>query len=1187
MSEIKRNREQELAYLHKPLTSLTANAGSGKTHVLIDKYLNVLMNDINTRNDPSRIVAITFTKKAASELKKKLSEKLEKKINEESNARKKYEFQSFKRDLINSRISTIHSFCSAIIKDNPVDAGLSPAFSELEPYQSKDILENIIELEVSKRFNNEDKLISEILDHFNIYELKNHISNILDKSPEIFKNTDVYSKDNDEIEKAFYDYIRKDFTAPIPIINNALKIGLKKSEHNDSLIAIRDHLVKSFNSEINNDLNDVFIIDKIKIGRNKLSTLLSKEDLISIEEKELLDLFHDDFKKICDLISSSAKQSNFIIFNQLIQLSKAIQEEYQEYKKTNSLVDYDDMLRIASELLEIDSIRTKVQNSISYLMVDEFQDTSDIQYEIVQKLIPGLNQQNIGSGLFIVGDAKQSIYAFRNADVRVFLNAINDISNANKSNKIFEDWDVSEQEKQGDINLKVSYRMSPIPVIFINNMMNKIMNIETEYDVSYSDLICGLPKQKQDQFELIQENVFLNNTFGSIEFITEIIEKDYSHEIESDRIAKRIKYLIENESYEAGDFAVLFRNTTHLKKLKDALKNNSINYEIFGSKDFYKTHEINDIISFLKFLDNPFDDLNFIALLKSYFFNYNDDELVHISEYKGEKFFDKFLNYSTIEKNYKSIFTSHLLEYFLSKESNLQIRTIVNELLDKSMFYSTIERLSNRDQLIANAEKFLDICSSFEEKGMTTVHEFVQYLTKSAFQSDEDQSELQTEKSKVNLLTIHKSKGLEFKCVILFNFQINNNHPNTYRFSSEWGYSASIKQKDSEGKKTRKITPLTNFLNSKIDLQKEKAEEKRLLYVALTRAKEKIIISSTIKSTKKNGLTIDKGSYLENILYSLDLNLDDFNDSELNNKIINDELIYEFNGNRIGPEKHSFKIDINPPLFDSQINSNVNNETHHLLDLSENLIENLDLENFTASKINTFKNNISDYYHRYILGLPEFGDLELNGKINDPNAFEDEILGSLRGTVFHEVMEKIPLWHNGISVNNDELNRIIEYQFELNDHLAKQSDISNIYQMIMNTINNDFIKTRINQLIKSEHEVDLRMKFDKDYLYGSIDLLFFDGNQFEIWDWKTNKIDTENGIEKLKDKYEYQMKFYSYLVSKLYPEQKTIPARLLLIELAGINSNDWIIEFSFDQDDLLEIENELKENINSIKELNY
>lgn len=1230
--------EQSLAQSTDRNISVIANAGSGKTTVLVKRYLNLLLSDIHARN----IYAITFTKKAASEMIVKVAKEIDKKYNESNdNPRLQTKLKYIREQLTNAQVSTIHSFCASIIRDNPIEANINPAFTELTNSERIRIFQNSYQLclenwldDKESGYNEKAKRLFYSIGKRELEELVNFIfykTDLMQNTISLYDTININNINtcfiNDFISYIFPEFMRL-LNATTLLFNDANIDVLTKAKRNIFLEIIP--LFNNINSKIHNisDSNNIssitdFFID-FKHFYNSLFTTtdtLRKAFEPAFSQVHIENIHKLKFKiKNFDSFLNSLLNENYI--EQHIELSKILLEfvlniidTINSEKKYYSAIDFDDLLTKTQELLSIDTVANKLRNKIKYLLVDEFQDTNIIQYDIITKIVPELlNKSNENkTNLFIVGDAKQSIYSFRNADVEVFHKAIQDIKiynqcllNNNLLNKSFVTPNGNiipdtDNELLGDLKLTVTFRLQPVVASFVNYICSNIMQKNNKYEVEYSDFIVA--RNIDDLFNSENSDFILNEKHGSITFLiskkcSDIIEanetseddvNESENEEETVLIAKYLIQLVDTDksTVKWSDIAILSRKKNNLSKLTDTLINYNIPFILHSGAGFYQSTVIKDLLAFLLFLSNQNDDISLAITLKSPFFNISDTLLLFIKKYKNNvSLWQAIKQYSESpeinNKDIKLIRIFTVLSYLITQFNQLNISSLIDTILVETGYLGLISNQPDKLQLSANIAKLKQIALDFENHGFKSINDFITELQfQSKNSSEESEAAVLTSDNAVNIMTIHASKGLEFPVVILYNTNSKNNDNEKFFISKEYGYlyKWSINSKENNANITIN-TPIYEIEKIKKSLSNI-AEEKRILYVAMTRAKDKLIISSSIKINKDGNFSTY--SHFKFIYESLNtkFNIDnDISQLELSNKLtlISNNVKKEIN--------ISYPIQIITSIDSTKTLSVIEQEEHTKELVLDNINSSIKNEIFSASKLTSFKNSKEEYLKKYLLGLPPDNDINFSDGVHKISNTEEEVIGTLTGSIIHSVLENINLWLKEPKLIDKPLfNLVLDNALSNSNRIISDSIKERIIRECYNIINTKLIGKYYSYIKSSKTEYDLYLPISDNFLIGKFDLLLTNSDSnYEIWDWKTNKIDSYNSFSKIVNYYELQMKIYAYLISLMNPEQNIFTARLLFTRLAApdIEDDKWTWCYSWSKEELINFGYDLQKDTESI-----
>ncbi|HEX5317188.1 MAG TPA: UvrD-helicase domain-containing protein, partial [Candidatus Kapabacteria bacterium] len=466
-------------------------------------------------------------------------------------------------------------------------------------------------------------------------------------------------------------------------------------------------------------------------------------------------------------------------------------------KTEYGLLDFDDLIEKLQRLFDDVRVLEELSSEFRFLMIDEYQDTDESQFELVRLLTENFESR---SNLAVVGDPKQAIYTFRNADAGIFHQTKNAIRAQPLSADSLEEslaLSLLPEEELGWITLGETFRMTPAPLAVINRLFRSVMQESSSVPTTgYSDLIHGrmegilsgrvewicplAPKRMKNSAEEATE--------GSSEANDEENEEEIEIASEASLIALKIRgivsdpeYLVESDkvlrraAYE--DIAILLRSRTNLPALERALRVENIPYSVAKGAGFFTQPEILDITSYLTFLTAPSNDVALAAILRAPFFAVSDVELFQIAHHKSANrrklndpwsFWDQFQNYAAASgSNYLGRAVMQIREN-LALAGRTSTAMLVEKIYAETGIFATLQAGPQAMQKIANLEKFLAQARSSDASGFSGLLDFVErikYLTDSAEQ--ESQADVPDGRGAVRIMTVHASKGLEFPIVIL------------------------------------------------------------------------------------------------------------------------------------------------------------------------------------------------------------------------------------------------------------------------------------------------------------------------------------------------------------------------------------------------------------------------------------
>lgn len=1281
-------KEQEDALNLDIHIALSANAGSGKTSVLVERYLRILERGLKEDYDlsPDNIVAITFTKKAAAEMLSrviaKFSEKYEQRNYLNNNQQIDLQFveriRSFRNKLTNARISTIHSFCLQIISNYPIEAGIPVNFREMSESERLQLLEEAFNrtLMIWLEDVSLKKLLANILSITNVNDLKQlsfkAISNI-DLWEEL---SELYSKDFDDFIFHLGFIAKKTYRSCLgSLIANyeaffedrgILKVPFDKLEIIEEFLreGVRfttdDYSYILFDSQFWELLSNFIEIIYTKELKPRVRTFEKDEDFI-LEFKIVSEQFRPLLKFLIKIIEYhkflkelNESFGNVDLERRYFETSKTIFRfindvfiEFGKLKYDEGLIDFSDMLIKTRELFRnYPEILNEVRKEIKFLLVDEFQDTDKIQFDIISLLVPleGSKDGNIPN-LFIVGDQKQSIYSFRNADVRVFKLAEEYILKLNQRNKT-----------SGLLDLTTTFRLRPEIAGFVDLLLSDLMFYSSddpysEFQIEYEPFV--IPSER-----LKISHLYNNSIVAPITFLLEVDGKEVNQEkkviykeelkisLEDDKpktlselldtgdsfeseekistlpylIARHIRFIVNNPNVQIydrnlnefrcvqfSDIAIISRKTKDLARIASVLGERSIPFIFFGSKNFFSTLEIQDVISFLKFLVNPKDDVALCAILRSIFFGFTDEMLAniaHIEEEKGLTFWDKLLLYRNfllggganefspeecqvqIAKVEEAISVIEKLQPLVSL---LPINELLHRILVETEWHRKVQVFQNSDQMMANMDELLDFARDYIATGFRTVLDFIDeidYISRQGIQ-DVDRFGFVSADA-VILLTIHSAKGLEFPVVYVHNIDYETRGAESIEVSKELGLIFPMEV--AIGDEITKVDTLQSlFAHRQLELEQD-AEENRILYVALTRASDYLILTGKLYERKKRaegGSTISPKGRLETILNILDIS---FEKIESNDRKLLDAKIQVGQENENGDYEVVQKsilipVDFIFDLYPQNLIDNAKNlvpsqeESENKILLLDKVESSFSKNILSSTKFNVYSYNPENYIKSYFLGVHrKLLEIMKTNLKEDYEHRDDIILSSFVGNTIHYCLEKINNWYDLDGFHLDKLIETLELSLYEQKRSIERAIQNQVIEQCLNIVQTKLFSKHKEKILSSRKEFEILFPFNENYLIAKIDLLFETENgNLEIWDWKSNNVSTREEMELVAKSYELQMKTYVYAVSQLKKGQKEYKAKLLFTKLARPNSEDtdWVYEFVWGGEELSQIEQEI------------
>ena len=890
MPEVKWTKEQSQAINEKGSNILVAAAaGSGKTAVLVERIINKIINE---NIDIDKLLVVTFTNAAASEMRERILDAIYKKLEEYP------ENQNLQRQitLINkASICTIDSFCLEVVRNNFFELdNISPNFRIADTTEIELLKQEVIEDIFEEKYENQDENFSKLINTYTSYRDDTPLKELVLKIYSYIQSSPFPEEWlNEKIEMFnLKDKLNEDFSKT-PWGNILLKeIEEEIIDDIKTLEDIKKELdlyseLESFSQVVRSDLDFLKILqeninnwDKLYEIYNKMSFVSWPRKKIESDLKEYAKNVRDDVKKkfssklskilICN--SEEANQDIFDMYEILLKLKNLILEfgkEFSKRKRLKNMVDFNDIEHLALDILikkqedkiEITDVAKRYQKKFIEIAIDEYQDSNLVQEYILTSIS---NNNNI----FMVGDVKQSIYKFRQAMPELFISKYKTYKN--KENK-------SENDNL-KIQLFKNFRSRKNVLDFTNLIFENIMSGSLG-DIEYNKeeyLNLGADyKEIEQNLKAEIDIINLKDQENEEENTSEILEEEENTErleniqLEARFVASKIKELIENKfqvfdrkkncfrDIKYKDIVVLLRSTkTSAPIFEEEIINLDMPVFSDSSQEYLDSIEIENIMSLLRIIDNPIQDIPLVTVLRSNIGKFTDDELVEIR--LSDKY-DNFYNAMqkakiNVGKNLQEKIEKFLtnLEKWRKEQEYLALDEFVWKLYSDTGYYNYVGLMPNGELRQANLKMLFERAKQFETASFKGLYNFINFIEKLKLSSgDLGSAKLIGENDDViRIMSIHKSKGLEFPVVFLANtgkqFNLMDLNKNIL-LHQELGIGVKYINYD---KQVQYDTLSKSAIKSKV-FTETLSEEMRILYVALTRAKEKLYITGTMNDYEK------------------------------------------------------------------------------------------------------------------------------------------------------------------------------------------------------------------------------------------------------------------------------------------------------------------------------------------------
>ena len=1116
---------------------VSAAAGSGKTAVLVERIIGKILND---NMDIDKLLVVTFTNAAASEMREKIVDAIYRKLEEEP----ENERLTKQLNLLNkSNICTMHSFCIDVIRNNFFEEeGLSANFRIAEQSEIEIMKQTILDDLFDELYESNDSNFYNLINKYSTYSSDQNVKDIVFKiynfiqslpNPDEWLNTNVETfKENDSV----IIQILESFVNDIDIEISKLKIIQEKLELDTELTKATE--------VISSDISYYEILKKYAEEKewNKIVNTIKEhksfsawsKNIPSTETTEKAKNIREDAKEVhkkyketyFNIDLEQAKSDIKKMYDPLKTLSKLVIEfsnRFQTEKREKNIMDFNDLEHYALKILRKEEVQKRYREKFEEIAIDEYQDTNFLQEEIMKSVSRGNN-------IFMVGDIKQSIYKFRNSRPELFKEKYNEYDD----NKILLHKNFRSREEILDLT---NY-------IFKNIMTEELGDVdytEEEYLKYGANYPVSSIEEKRYKPELDIINL---NKKKEIDYYNEEENEDELRELEKVELEANLtvskiqelfnsnfmvfdKKIGEYRKLEYRDIVILLRATKDTASIYEK-KILEVGFPVFSdtSTEYLNSMEISVVMSILKILDNPLQDIPLVCAMRSMIGGFTDNDLAYISTITHEKiyFYQKLLITKTsedISKELKKKIDTLLnnIERWKEIQKYKSLSDLVWDIYTSTNFYSYVGLLNNGDLRQANLTLLFEKAKSFEEASFKGLFNFINFIEKLETSSG-DMGAAKTigeNDNAIRIMSIHKSKGLEFPVVFLCGIGKNTNiqdlsdqillHPK---------YGIGPKYVDYENAIAYN-TIVKNTLKTKL-IPELIAEEMRVFYVALTRAREKLILIGTINDYNDDTRKIKE-------------ELDKY-DNEITQKMIKKNswtsYLYWILENDIqNPKEFEKIIDIN--VFDSN---------------SINESKNIDTQEFKISPIKSDENMQSEINSILNWKYPYLEDTKIISKtsvtaithgdsdnisieLSIPKWKQEETVTYARkGTITHDILSRLDYSKD---YDLDDINKYID---NLKDKLLiteKEAECINRKKILETTKSGLWKELKTAKQIRREEPFYIYI--DKTMVQGIIDLYYINQNdELVLVDYKTDYVEGDGS--ELKEKYMKQLELYKNALEK-------------------------------------------------------
>lgn len=1140
------NKQQELAvYTKENNVLVAAGAGSGKTTVLIERILQKILQD---GMNVDELLVLTFTNLAAREMKERLrlrlTDELAKQPQNEHLQRQLYQLPL-------ANISTFHTFCFQIVKRYYYLVDLDVTVSLMDDGDALALRDDVLEAFLDDQYHEEDFLrlvhtfagdrsdmaLGVLL--MKLYELARANPNMdqwLDNLSQLYRMDDTvleawhgyedvlrFVKPLLETAKSHLEEAREFATASQM---TDLTHGYLAGVYDQDLALLQAVTEQLSNYEAVCDLlQQTKIANFPAIKKNDYNPDLHEQAKKAREKfKEAINTLKSDFFVYTNASHAIHFEQGEKLANLLAKAVKDFDDRFFQAKKEQNRLDFSDLERLTLQILtnQEANVLEEVATTFHEIMIDEYQDTNEMQ-EYIANLI-----KEAGSATtFMVGDVKQSIYRFRLAEPAIFQNKYN----------AFKDPDQDGLK----IDLMENYRSSKEVIDGTNYVFEHLMDEEVA-EISYDEdaaLKVGVEEAPDDfntpEVHLIDKSVV---TTQDVE-----LENFTDAELEAHHVAQRLVRMVTQEEkmwdrklgqhrpLQYSDVVILMRSMTASSTFYGILSDYGIPVKTEVAGNLLEETEIVTVLSALWVVDNPYQDIPLVATLRSPLFFFSESELAVIKTTTSSvaTFYEAVKHYPENGKNSTLIdkvcaFLNQLHRWRFDARSQALVQTL-RTIYDDTSYDDFVLGLTSGKLRRANLDLLLQLADDFQTRRTLGLSSFLRHLDHlQALGKTIPKAHVEETTSGVKIMTIHKSKGLEFPLVILAGIQKQFNVQDEIGdYILHKNYGIGMKYIDPELRLKQKN--IAGVLLAKTLRQEMLAEEMRLLYVALTRAKTKLILTGVIKNLEKAEALGAKDIRPAHVRSSAKSYLDWLLPVLLKKTPRNPWHTEEVTALKwppvyVGKQEAEVK---KPPAVDLEA---IFNRTYAYEELTTMIAKQSVSQRKEEETVPLFK------------GIPEKVDKVAYDR---PSFMESEAKATEVGTALHQYMQHLPL-----HVNHT-MESLTAFKEDLVQRKIIKSSIADRINLgdVLNFINSDLF-ARMKEAKQIKRELPFTMliqagesQIAKAMLQGVIDMLVEFDNEVWIVDYKTDHVNNfELEESMLRRRYDIQMKYYLQAMADLYPGKK-------------------------------------------------
>ena len=840
MSELKLTDAQQKAAIDLAAESmaLRSGAGCGKTFVLARRYTQLLTGAGEDASPLRRLVALTFTDKAAIEMSQRVRRMLTD-LTRDASGPQQAQLRRWIDELPEARISTIHSFCASLLRAHAIEAGIDPNFAVCaDDLLVSQLLEEACDAAMLAAAEADDQQLTSLLEHMSYRGVVELLTTLV--SERQLLDAESYRDAGGVIEGWQKLLDRERQAAWERMENNPALVELADSITNepcddpsDKLAVKREELMPMINAIIADPTartseNFAFACNFAVGGVGTKTAWGSREAAKDLRHriKHLKELLEPYAPYAEDLNEMDQRSAEALVA--LTALAADAEKRYTSAKRSRGLLDFNDLIVHASRLIRSNShVRDQLADGIDQLLIDECQDTDAFQLQMLANLVSS------DTSAFVVGDAKQSIYRFRGADVEEFEGTCSQLGQGQSE------------------SLDLSFRTHRAGVAFVNHLFAPLMGDRYEPITAHRS---ETPPRESVEILLADRDEPINNAEDAsaaqaaltAQRISEMIS--YGEKLVWDSDAKAWR------AVQPRDVAILLSRMTHSLEYERQLQKHNVPYYVVAGTGFFKQQEVFDILNALRIIDNPLDDIALFGVLRGSLVGLDDNALMHIAEsLQGGPYLTKLASPARTDladrltgDQFDALqFAVSLLQRLAKRKNAVAIDVLLDHLLAETGYLAVLASQFGAKRLVGNIRQLIDRAAAAEGDGMslrdfiTTTDELI--LSESRY----EQAVVAGESDNVvRLMTIHKAKGLEFGVVVMPDLNAGRRGfvGSLLHRGNDWGWTLNVKPDPDEAGASEETAPLSFRLAKLAENDDLANEDIRKLYVAITRHRDHLVL---------------------------------------------------------------------------------------------------------------------------------------------------------------------------------------------------------------------------------------------------------------------------------------------------------------------------------------------------------